>query len=418
MLKTTAPTVSMRAAQRESARQEVPGFLTGGLYVLLVAGALASFTRLDSYSPLPMTTLLDAWVILFIVLSFFRGRLAPVIPAFFLAGYLLVTLCVAVFTSSPVEDTLQAYKWVIYLIAFAFAVGRSWTSPRGVVGLTWALLGFALLKYVAARLVEGAGARPQLLVENNFELALLAGLVAVAFPHMPRRRWLAVAVLAVVVVLSGSRSGSVAFLILALYTIMQLRHRYKLAPLLAAYLAPLLAALPLYVFLERAANSTQIDRLNFLSVFFSEVQGWSWVNWLFGTMPLTPLSQGGCHRLSYYELLFSSEGDGTCYSVIFHAFVLRVIFDGGLLGLLLAFVGAWYFMRRGGVQVGLAFTLVAIALTNGLSVSGLNNPYVGLPILLAILIATPVNASVEAPRQAGASTSRLRPSQRRPDRKR
>lgn len=157
---------------------------------------------------------------------------------------------------------------------------------------------------------------------------------------------------------------------------------------------------------RRAASSTQVDRLNFLGVFLAEAQAFTALNWLFGTAPITPLSPGACHGLSYYESLFSSAGDGTCYSVILHAFVLRVIFDAGLVGLAIAYGGAWYFMRRGRVRTGLAMTLLAIAFANGLSVSGLNNPYVALPILVAILAAAvPPPARDEAP---GASPHRGR----------
>lgn len=377
-----------RAAAKERARQTLPTLLTRGLYALFAVGAVASFTRFDYYSPLPMTVLLDAWVILFIAASFVRGRLMTLIPVMLLAAYLLTRLLPVLYSDAPFTDALQAYKWVLYLVAFAFAIGRTWGSLVPLIRVTWLLLGLTLLKYAGVWAVEGSGSRPALLVENNFELALLAGLVAVLFPHMVRRRWLAVGLLGVITVLSGSRSGAVTFLLLALYSLLQMRHHHRFAPLLIAYAAPIAAALPAWVFIDRAASSTQVDRLNFLGVFLAEVQAFTALNWIFGTAPITPLSPGACHGLSYYESLFSSAGDGTCYSVILHAFVLRVIFDAGLIGLAIAYGGAWYFMRRGGVRTGLALTLLAIAFANGLSVSGLNNPYVALPILVAILTAT------------------------------
>lgn len=390
----------MRAAKMEMI-QALPGLLIRGLYALLAVGAVASFSRFDYYSPLPMTVLLDAWVVLFVVTSFLRGRLLMLIPVMLLAAYLMTRLLPVMYSEAPFVDALQAYKWVLYLVAFAFAVGRTWGSLQPLIRLTWFLLGLTLLKYVGVWAVEGSRSRPALLVENNFELALLAGLVAVLFPHMVGRRWMAVGLLGVIVVLSGSRSGAITFLLLAVYSLLQLRHHHRFAPLLIAYVVPIAAALPAWVFIDRAASSTQVDRLNFLGVFLAEAQAFTALTWIFGTSPITPLSPGACHGLSYYESLFSSAGDGTCYSVILHAFVLRVIFDAGFVGLTIAYGGAWYFMRRGGVRTGLALTLLAIAFANGLSVSGLNNPYVALPILVAILtaaVASPARRSAQLKR--------------------
>lgn len=372
---------------RPTRREDVPRELRFALYALIVVSAVASLPFIGQTSPLPTTTLLDAWVIVFIVTMFLGRRLYEVVAVLLLAFYLLTRIIPALVTEAPLEDFLQAYRWVLYLIAFAFAVGKTWGPLKPLIGVYWAVLLMALVKYAATVAVLGFGSRPGLLLENNFELALLSGLMAVLFPHMVKRRWLALSILAAIVVISGSRSGALAFLVLALYSLTQLRTQYKFAPLLAAHLAPLVLLLPAWIFIERAANSTQLDRLNFLEIFLAETASWSPLQWLFGTTPITPLSPGACFQLSYYEMLFASTGDGTCYSVILHAFILRVVFDAGLVGLLIAVGGTWYFLRRAQVQTVLAIALVAIAVTNGLSVSGLNNPYVALPILFAIVTA-------------------------------
>jgi hypothetical protein len=150
--------------------------------------------------------------------------------------------------------------------------------------------------------------------------------------------------------------------------------------------APLVVVIPVAAFVIRT-TSQRIDRLNFLDAFLHDVSDWTIFNWLFGSVPITPLSAETCRDLSFYEKLFSTAGDGSCYSVIYHAFVLRVLFDSGILGLLLVFGGAWVALMRARVKVGLAVFLVAVAGANSLSVSGLNSPYVLLPILIAILLA-------------------------------
>src|SRR5699024_10128365 len=110
--------------------------------------------------------------------------------------------------------------------------------------------------------------------------------------------------------------------------------------------------------------------------------------WIFGTAPMTPLSTQTCAALDFYSELFSAAQDGSCYSVILHSFALRVLYDAGLIGALLVLLVPIAVMLRAGVPMILTLTLSAIAVANSLSVSGLNNPYVALPILLAILLGT------------------------------
>lgn len=365
-------------------RSVVPSILRGSLNLMLIVAAALSVPQIGAYGPLPTTTLLDAWVILFIVSCIVRGRIERIFLVLLLAGYLLTRLIPALITEAPMEDFLQAYRWVLYLIAFAMAIGRSLGPLRPLVRLMWLLLIMALAKAALTFALLGPGERPGLLLENNFELALFSGLVAVLYRHLGSRQVHAVVLLGSIAVLSGSRSGAIAFLLLALYAVTQAKSASLLSRYLLACLIPLLVMLPLWVFSQRAANATQVDRLNFLDVFINETHGWNALMWLFGTTPITPLGDG-CFRLSYYQLLFSSVGDGSCYSVIMHAFLLRVVFDAGIVGLLIAFGVAWFAMRASGVTFGLALCLLLIAFTNGLSVSGLNNPYVALPILLAIL---------------------------------
>ncbi|WZO53154.1 hypothetical protein MRBLWH7_002009 [Microbacterium sp. LWH7-1.2] len=342
-----------------------------------------------------MTTILDTWIILFVVASVIRGRTAMWGLFLLLIAYLMTRILPAVYTDAPLEDFAQAYRWLLYLIAFSVAVGREWGPVQPLVRLMWFLLTMSLLKGAVTYVVV-PGDRPGLMLENNFELPMFAGLVAVLYPHIGRRRWLAVVLLGGATLLSGSRSGSLAFAVLAVYALSQVPMKNIAIRYFTLIAVPIMLAIPLWIFSERAANSTQLDRLNFLEVFLAETSQWGPVEWMFGTTPITPLSAGACFRLSYYQSLFSSEGDGSCYSVILHAFLMRVVFDAGILGASIAFGVAWFTMRRASVRASLALTLIGIAISNSVSVSGLNNPYVAFPILLAILVAGKMKAAVGA----------------------
>jgi hypothetical protein len=327
-----------------------------------------------------------AWAIL-------RTRVETVGLLVVLAFYTLTRVVPALWLGDPVEDVFQAFRWLFYLAVMAVAVGKSWQRVDQLVLITWVLIALATIKAALTYIVLGPGERPGLLVENNFELALFSGLLAVVYPVM-RHRALAIGLLGVLVVLAGSRSGSIAFLMLMLYAAYMTRKAGVFTRYLQVVALPLLALVPVIIFTSRSTGGVEsIDRVRFLEVFLHDASDWNPFIWLFGNVPITAISPEGCGALSFYAGLFSSDGDGTCYSVILHAFVMRVIFDAGLVGLAISIAIPWWLMRKTGNSIAITLCLSAIAFTNGLSVSGLNNPYVALPFVLAILVPTRVRGS-------------------------
>ncbi len=368
--------------------QTVPRWLRVALLGALLLSAVLSFPDVQAYGPIPATVVIDTWIVLLMLVMFCRGRTIAVGMLFLLVAYAISRIIPAIITDAPLRDFSQAYRWVLYLIVLALAVGRRWGGLIGLIRFTFAIVGIAIAKALLGFWIVGDfSARTGLLLENNFELALYCGLGAVIYRHLSARSRLALFImLGVLAVVSGSRSGAVAFLIFAIYAVTLNGKQSLLRTFVIALIAPLLVVIPVFVFSSRGSGANGIDRINFLRVFLSEVQNWGLTNWLFGTVPITPLSTG-CLRLSYYSELFSSRGDGTCYSVIFHAFALRSIFDAGLVGFIGSAVVLIILMRKAGVSGALTATLFLIAFTNGLSVSGLNSPYVVLPILFGILCA-------------------------------
>lgn len=363
---------------------QVPAFLRGALYVMLVAAGVLSLPRIGEFGPLPMVSLFDAWMFLFLLATMIRGRFSSPVLLILLVMYASTRMLFVAASDSPILDFLQAYRWVFYLFVFVIAIGRKWGPIRPLLIVTWLLIGMALIKALLTFIVLGRGERPGLLTENNFELALFSGLVVVIYPHI-QRRFILLMMLGALTLLSGSRSGAVAFVLLSIFAISQTRSTKLFVKYVLACLVPLLTLIPIWVFASRSAANGTIDRINFLDVFLFETRNWTLFEWIFGTNPITPLSNEGCSHLSYYETLFSSTGDGSCYSVILHAFALRVIFDAGIVGFVMVIAVAWYALNRSGVGVLASATLIVVATTNGLSVSGFNNPYVALPILMAIV---------------------------------
>lgn len=356
------------------------------LVVLLIAVGITSVTNIGGYALVPVTAVLDAWLVGLIILLGFRGKLRTSFVLGFYATYLVAVLAIGVYTKSPILDLLQAYKWVVYIVIMSLLYSHKYDLRRRIVILAWALSSLALLKALLTLLVLGDTKRPGLFLENNFEIPLFVGLVALAIFFKCRRRLLLLSLLGIVVLLASSRSGSVVYLLLIFYYVTQLKNLNIFVRYLALVISPLGALIPVAIFVERAQmTAVRLDRLNFIEVFLRESAFWDSSRWLFGTVPITPLNPESCATLSYYSSLFSSTADGSCYSVILHAFILRVVYDAGLVGLLLSIYGPFRVLTRSNTPISLTIFLISVSILNGLSVSGFNNPYVVLPILFAAL---------------------------------
>ncbi|AMM33545.1 hypothetical protein SA2016_2880 [Sinomonas atrocyanea] len=365
---------------------EVPGLLRKSLYAILVVSGCASVFSLGGYSPLPVNELLDAWLISFICVSVWVGRIRHTMIILFLVAYLVTRVAAAVANDSPVPDFLQAYRWLLYLIAFVIALHRSWGPLLPMIKVMWVLISLGLVKTILTIAILGPSQRSGLLTENNFELALYCALAAGLLSRLTGRQqvWTLLA-LGALVMSSGSRSGAVEFGLLIIYAVINVARARVAVRLLLVIVVPVIVYFVSDVFAARA-ESGGVDRLNFLSVFLGETANWNLLDWLWGTSPITPLSSGGCAAMEYYSSLFSSTGDGTCYSVVLHAFIMRVVYDAGLFGLFLTVFVVLFSLRRSGAGVRVTWTIFAIAFANGFSVSGLNSPYVALPIVLTICI--------------------------------
>ena len=298
---------------------------------------------------------------------------------------------------SPIEEVFRAHKWLLYLTVMFFFVGRMWSNSKLVTSLVRLLVIGMLVKYAAIKLLEGSEARPQVLTENNYEIALVSGLIVVFYDKFGKARFLYYASYAITVAMSGSRSGTVAMAVVTIY----LLWKFPFKEALTRYLALIGMTIPFLIVLStfesRIRNGADVDRLNFLGQFFYNTSNWDLWNWLLGTEPISLLAPETCSALSYYSELLTSDGSGNCYSVILHMFVVRAVFDTGFTGLALVFVALWVALQSGQVDKPLSFVLIVLGSVNSLSVSGFNNIYVMLPFAFALLNASSSKSKVASP---------------------
>ena len=139
------------------------------------------------------------------------------------------------------------------------------------------------------------------------------------------------------------------------------------------------------VFSERLAGGglEEIDRYRFMMVFLNEIRSWGVFNYLFGSVPLTPLSPQSCASLSFYEGMFSSAGTGECYSVILHAYLLRVIFDQGIIALLLMLGFIWTGLGSANYTNRQKYCIIGVLMISGVSVSSVNSVFSAIALAIA-----------------------------------
>ena len=398
----------LRAAGRAMARpaplRAVEVVLYGGLLGLGAVGVVSA----GQWNALPAESLLEVVFIAATALCLSRpdgsARKFLLVSVAYLTGK---TLLFVLGGGDQWYDFVQAYKAFFYLLGLAFYIRRRLFDGPRLAKVVALLLVACLVKYGYSQLL-GWDSRPGLYGENNYELIMIIGLFWVSSPYMGRRRPVLFLVLTLVVLLSGSRSAALALVLL--YAVMYLRLRNRLWPLHVLGIAVVGAAV-IALFAARDSQGLEaIDRYNFLQIFLNEVHGWPPWEFLTGSYPLTPLSPQSCTDLSFYQSLFSHADPSVCYSVILHAYLLRGIFDHGLIGLVVLYGLLWFALRRSGAGARDIVLLLGVLTISGTSVSAFNNVFAA--IMLAVALG--LNRGAWRPGQGHAARSRGAPTRRHP----
>ena len=235
-----------------------------------------------------------------------------------------------------------------------------------------------LLKYLIGSLIVGIP-RPGLLYENNSELLLIFILFFYLnrFHYKVKENSLFFLVLIILITLiSGSRSAALC----AAATIFLL-NGFSMKTFCLGILVTLM--LGLFQYQTRGFDLQEIDRFRFLLDFFQLYSQFSVYEVFFGSPAITALPEEVCLRYSFYESLVSSDSKG-CYSVVFHSFILRALFDHGIFWSAVLIIGYYRLVK---LHIGSEFAryITLISLINGLSVSSYNSIYLNFSILLLVL---------------------------------
>ncbi|MBK82512.1 MAG: hypothetical protein CMD81_01585 [Gammaproteobacteria bacterium] len=363
--------------------------LWGALF--FIALSITGVLSYSQYNLLPATALFE---LLFISISLvsIKNGIAPRGGAVFLLlfAYIMISFVLSVnFRGVHYGDFLQAYKAYYYLAIIFCVLGSSEVKSRNLKTFFKCLLVAFFAKYFLSKFL-GTNLRMQeragLFTENNFELVFLVMLYIYLLERygkyaMQRSLWL----LFTIVVLSGSRSALAAVMIAFFTTYF----KFNLKSTMYMIPAVIISASAFYfIFTSRLEGGEveDIDRFKFLMVFLYEIRDWGLFEYLFGSDRLTALSKYSCSVLTYYQLLFSYSGDGSCYSVILHSYMLRVVFDHGLVGFAMLLLCVYKLFRWSKCTRKTTVYLICTILASSLSVSAFNSVYVALAIMFIVLV--------------------------------
>jgi hypothetical protein len=281
-------------------------------------------------------------------------------------------------------DFLLINKSLFYLMVLCFFVNKKIFDKNTVSLFLRILLSFFLLKYLVWRILLISD-RPGIFGENNFELVfLLLVFICDSYYEAKLKILESIAILAVFA-LSGSRSGIVCLVLV--FGLLSLR-RLDTRLLISFVLIFCVSYFALDIFMSRMTERgfEAVDRFVFTMNFINDVSNWSLFNYLFGTYPITPMSAETCSNLYFYQNLFSFHDKYVCYSSILHSYVLRTIYDHGLVVLLLIVAFLNWALKFSIRKINYRYAIIGVILLSGLSVSSLNNIFVALGLLLSLSI--------------------------------
>lgn len=349
-------------------------------------GVLSPF----EYNVLPSTVIFELLFLLSSVIficykqkDFFR------IISLFFALYFVFSFIYAVFiVGANYLDVVQAFKAFIYISLFSAFLNKRIFELKSYEIFYKILVVIFLIKYCYSRIFsldEIMSLRPGVFDENNFELVLLI-LMLVPLKKFNSSSFNVISFFVFfLVILSGSRSASVAFIFCMFFLHFS---NFNRRSIFAFLFLPIAIYLIYLMFDSRMSGNgyQEIDRFKLLNFFLYEVDGWGFFDFLFGAERITPLSDATCLSLPYYESLFSRSGNNSCYSVILHSYLLRVIFDHGILLFFMMNIYLYKIVLNAKYDLRYFMAIFMSMISSALSVSAYNSVYFALGMIFILTV--------------------------------
>jgi hypothetical protein len=303
--------------------------------------------------------------------------------------YIVLSYIYAIgFNNANVFDFLKIYKAFIYLFFLTFLTNKQLMTYMGTNRLMYILFSLFTLKYVLM-IATHRSDRPIMYMENNFELMFLYALYLIRYTVTKEKYLFFLGLVGLITILSLSRSSLLMYSVLVLFVVSDSFKKTRVFIIPGAIIV--LGSVAVYIFSQRSSSIQDIDRYRFMLVWWSNVNHWNFFQWLVGAERITALSPQSCSYMNYFRVMFSYKDDGTCYSVVLHSFIFRVLFDHGILGFMALLWIVYYLLVNSNVRRDVTIVFITIVLINGLSVSSFNNLFFAISMVFLMTTNTNVN---------------------------
>ena len=353
-------------------RKFIPHLVT---LLVFIAGGMLGY---KGYTIIPYSNyFIEAWLIISVAFFSKSVNYKGAILLNLLALYVTLKFLLSINSGVHVLDFVIAHKFISYIVLLIiFNPNKPVFDSRTTICIFRLIAIAMLIKYIVWFMIVNN--RPGLFTENNFELMFL-GILYIVLQEKRLTKPFDLVILLSIFILSGSRSGLMSLaLILAWYSV------FKRPSITRYMLFGSVFPLLLMTALQRIPQDlSTIDRVKFLLLFIETMSMYEMPQILFGSMRLKPLPQEICNNFAFYKGLFSSSGDGSCYSVVFHSFLLRAVHDFGAVGTYL--IGLIYYkILIRSFSFYATTLLIGVLIFNSLSVSGPSNVFVFAGLLIGI----------------------------------
>jgi hypothetical protein len=332
-------------------------------------------------------TFIDLIFVGFTVFSIRKINLGYFILSLLMIIYASLVITLSYANNVPLYEAIRATKWMYYLALIIFVQNGLPVSNRFFSNLVRFSMIICFLKYLLDKILFGLTYRPFLIYENNYELLFLSVLY-IGFLYEHRRDDLRTTnfytfLFLMISFMSLSRWAVVSScIILVVMNFNNKSAKSKLIKIIFVFSSLVFLVL---TFALRTQSFKEIDRYKFLAILFRELRSDSLIEWLIKpNLILKSLSSDSCTSLKFYQQLFANADNNSCYSVILHSFIFRILFDFGpiILAILLTF---FFIMFKARFDSKVALLSLMILILNGLSVSSINTGFGALPFAIIIL---------------------------------
>lgn len=362
-------------------------------FVLLSLSSLLSYEKinhLDSgvkYNLLPANLVLEFFIIVIFLTVFSQLKhnrfwFYPVWISIFYMFYGIVYYFLDVH-SAKIIDFFLIYKPFFYVIVLSFVFNKKTFSETFLKRFYIFISIVFLIKYLVSIFIFDIN-RPGVFTENNFEMMFIGLLFLSTYDRKGEFSSLNFLIFAIISFLSLSKSA-VIFTLLVFVLIKfsgLLRNKITKTALVIILFLLVLAVVSLRL---DSSSIESVDRYIFFLNFLYEMDLSRWYRWIIGHSPLTPVSYSTALSMEYYHLVFSDHDNLIAFSPIFHSFLLRMIFDHGLVGLIFIVLFNYFLVLKSTNFNHVAYASTVILVVNGLSVSSFQSIYFLFGTLFLIL---------------------------------